>query len=239
VPTVPPLETPNQKLADALKQLPAAKHGRPNATVEAEIFKRRASTEPPKPALGSTPGGMPQLPGRGPAPAYGATSPRPAGAGGSFLDYWLAKRRTTGPVGAPGAAGMPVAAGAASYPNRPLNASVGPVQPSQSYHSSTNTPVPPKPLVNMQAASPQIQYAPAKQSSPSMSRFDQEEVNHIADKLRSSLNPNGNAQKTQGEISLRQGSKPNDTSPEDTIMIDQEGNLHHKDETAEEASASS
>jgi hypothetical protein len=50
--TLPPLGNPNTQLAEALKQLSAAKYGRPKATVEAEIFKRMA-TQPAGPALGS------------------------------------------------------------------------------------------------------------------------------------------------------------------------------------------
>src|SRR5438132_393999 len=53
--TIPPLGSPNPQLAGALKQLSAAKYGRPRATVETEIFKRLA-TQPARPALGA-PGG--------------------------------------------------------------------------------------------------------------------------------------------------------------------------------------
>jgi hypothetical protein len=47
--TIPPLGSPNYKLAEALKQLTAAKFGRPRGAVEKEIFERLA-TKPEPPA---------------------------------------------------------------------------------------------------------------------------------------------------------------------------------------------
>ncbi len=97
--TLPPLGNPNPQLATALKQLSAAKFGRPKAKVEAEIFERLATIEDAKPAFGA-PGASPL----GPAPGGGfGTRPAvmPSGPGApvakpgsaSFLDEWLAKRR--------------------------------------------------------------------------------------------------------------------------------------------------
>src|SRR5690606_33340668 len=88
--TVPPLGTPNPKLAIALKQLSAAKYGHPKAKVEAKIFERLATKEPPKPAYagaGASPYAQPRA-GMPPAQA-GTLPPRPAPSrGGSFLDDW-------------------------------------------------------------------------------------------------------------------------------------------------------
>ncbi len=116
--TLPPLGSPNEKLADALKQLSAAKYGRPKQVVEEEIFERMKTQEPPKSAVGMGPtsGYSARQPWAAPAPApYGSfggpsgfgTSPSsgvpsvsPAApvpkAGASFLDDWLAKRQTPG-----------------------------------------------------------------------------------------------------------------------------------------------
>jgi len=121
--TLPPLGNPNQQLADALKQLSAAKFGRPKQVVEGEIFKRMA-TQPKQPAL---PGARPGLPagqagladrdammrelGLGPSrpglPSGMPPSAQPAGlppapampkpGAASFLDEWLAKRKAGGP----------------------------------------------------------------------------------------------------------------------------------------------
>ena len=115
--TLPPLGTPNQKLAEALKQLSAAKYGRPKATVEAEIVERLTTKQPPlssspfgNPLGSAIPGSMPSgswsasppisgmsAPGQvissSPATTAQAAIPKPGPQ--SFLDEWLAKRRST------------------------------------------------------------------------------------------------------------------------------------------------
>src|SRR6185437_4496703 len=64
--TLPSLGTPNAKLSSALKQLSAAKFGRPKAMVETEIFKRMETKQlPPSPAAAGIPTGF----GTSPAPA--------------------------------------------------------------------------------------------------------------------------------------------------------------------------
>lgn len=118
--TLPPLGEPNTKVADALKQLSAAKFGKPKAAIEKEIFERISTKEqPPTPgAAGQRPFGnaSPWQPGS-PGAAGGFGRPAGAAAGnagfaggrpaaaprtgtGSFLDEWLTKRGTQ-----PGAAG--------------------------------------------------------------------------------------------------------------------------------------
>jgi hypothetical protein len=81
---LPPLGNPNKELADALKQLSAAKYGRPRAVVEKEIFARirsetsasdRAIQKPVAGQMGSVQQGQPN-------------------AGSSFLDEWVKKRET-------------------------------------------------------------------------------------------------------------------------------------------------
>ena len=84
--SLPQLGTPNKQLSEALKQLSAAKYGRPRAAVEQAIFKRLS----PVPR---TPAGPEQ--GR-PLPAAAGNRPPPtSAAAGSFLDEWLAKRRAS------------------------------------------------------------------------------------------------------------------------------------------------
>jgi hypothetical protein len=91
--TLPPLGTPNAKLYDALKQLTAAKYGRPKAEIEAEINERMKTLSPgPAPAS--------NLPAGSPAPAPGS-GPRPPAKQASFLDDWLRKRQTRRPAGPP------------------------------------------------------------------------------------------------------------------------------------------
>jgi len=102
--TLPALGEPNAKLADALKQLSAAKYGSPRATVEKEIFARiatKADPVSPQPAspfgAGSQPAtSWPARPSANPSAAFAsqAAAPPPAkpAQSGSFLDDWLAKR---------------------------------------------------------------------------------------------------------------------------------------------------
>lgn len=123
--TLPSLGTPNMKLASALKQLSAAKFGRPKANVESEIFKRMETKQlPPSsqaglpPSFGAGPAGWPSAAGPGQRPMAGGTAPglpsaaqaRPPSA--SFLDDWLTKRKmpsrpAASPFGAPSALTVP------------------------------------------------------------------------------------------------------------------------------------
>lgn len=116
--TLPPLGSPNMQLADALKQLSAAKYGRPRAAVEKEIFARLATkAEPAAPAsrpfgapAGASPFGAFSPQGTAPAgfgpggtpgqfgPAAPARPQIPAPGTGSFLDEWFNKRETKGPL---------------------------------------------------------------------------------------------------------------------------------------------
>lgn len=81
---LPMLANGNRQLAEALKQLSAAKYGRPKAIVEAEIFKR---LETVKPSISDFSGN--QVQGLPKSTASGAS-----GSQSSFLDEWLAKRKS-------------------------------------------------------------------------------------------------------------------------------------------------
>jgi hypothetical protein len=110
--TLPPLGNPNQRLSDALKQLSAAKFGRPKSVVEKEIFERMATKETLSP---SSPGGAFGA-GVGPwqppvrsqsQPTSAIVSPgtqlsaspqsRPPAKTTSFIDGWMAKKQVTQP----------------------------------------------------------------------------------------------------------------------------------------------
>ncbi len=99
--TLPTLGQPNEKLALALKQLSAAKYGRPKAKVESEIFTRLATKEPTRPAQGS-PLSRPAGSIAQGASSSAAIPPKRPGQG-SFLDEWLAKKKVqaVAPVPAP------------------------------------------------------------------------------------------------------------------------------------------
>lgn len=81
---LPPLGSPNKELGDALKQLSAAKFGRPRATVEKEIFDRISTSGPEEPVNKPTAGRM------GGAPM----APNQPRAQASFLDEWVKKKET-------------------------------------------------------------------------------------------------------------------------------------------------
>lgn len=80
---LPPLGTPNAKLGEALKQLSAAKYGRPRAQVSAEIMDRLRTKEQAKAAANG---------GRSPAPSAPAQKPVGPVGTGSFLDEWMSKK---------------------------------------------------------------------------------------------------------------------------------------------------
>lgn len=169
--TLPTLGKPNEKLADALKQLSAAKYGRPKAKVAAEIFERLAVKEQPKPAGTAPFTRAGAAPGSPVATAGPSATPRPGGV--SFLDEWLAKKKqqatvpsTTSPV-APQAINQPslnpVTPGQGNVMKQPINGS--PTQPTVKNTSAgvaadptQLTPVSPtvntKPSINIQQQEP-------------------------------------------------------------------------------------
>jgi hypothetical protein len=94
---LPILGHSNKQLAEALKQLSAAKYGRPQAIVEAEIFKRLKTEDPARPSFAASPyaGGA----YAGNTPFGGIPSNKPASQGptkSSFFEEWLAKRQASG-----------------------------------------------------------------------------------------------------------------------------------------------
>jgi Type IV secretory system Conjugative DNA transfer len=110
--TIPPLGQPNEQLLVALKQLSAAKYGKPKAVVEKDIFERLQTKEDPAATLPNNPFGPSKA---GPTSPFGAkpsaagfgtgqsAKPMP-GTGGSFLDNWLAKRQQKASISQPGSA---------------------------------------------------------------------------------------------------------------------------------------
>jgi len=125
--SMPPLGKPNPQLLGALKQLSAAKYGRPRAQVEAEIFKR---LESPVPAA------RPGAPQAGPIPSaaspYGNVNPASVAKPASFLDDYMARRQnqpvrpinTPNPFGPASTYSRP----AAPYPSAPTTG-FNPVNP--------------------------------------------------------------------------------------------------------------
>ncbi len=168
--TLPPLGSPNEQLAAALKQLSAAKYGRPRSVVEKEIFERLA-TKPAAPVAGaqpfsspyggaapfSPPSGNPYGPPAG-VPASYQQPPKPPSAPGTFLDEWMTKRDGPlsmrpspwskapggpGPAGQQPAAAMPVTPAPFSAPQQaPMAPTVAPIAPAAPPALAQPTPPP-------------------------------------------------------------------------------------------------
>ena len=200
--TLPALGTPNPRLSDALKQLSAAKYGRPKGVVEQEINARLATRAPVSSGYNSSPfGNLPATAPYGPAPSQpttaatavppGAPSGAPASPKDSFLDDWLNKRRSN------------LAAPANAAPRPP--AAPPPTQPTSAA------------LPNAQTSGHNI----------SSDELEQGEVDKIAAELRHELTPASSRRPSPTErvTNLESGS-------DDTILIDREGQFKQTDKTA-------
>ena len=233
---VPPLAKTNPKLEEALKQLSAAKFGRPRAKVGADIVKRMSTSAPQQSnslTAGKQPYGYSQQ-ARARQASYSPAPPRALGKG-SFLDEWMAKKQTPmNQFRRPN----PYQSGSTGYSEQPstrqpLNYSpptsqYGPVQQAQSTQSinqsqpsqnnnqqsvlSSSIPHKAQPVVDLNNAGKNISYD-AKVSSLSSTNYDKAKVDELTDKLRADKQQLTSDQLTSG----------------DTISIDREGNLHRKE----------
>jgi hypothetical protein len=149
---LPPLGNPNEKLGQALKQLSAAKYGRPKAQVEKEIFERLAVQEAP-----ALPGGPAAFGGgQAPAPSPYGPAPQPPrrqqpGAAGSFLDEWMSKRTSDKPLLRPNPwqKNPPAAAPAPVSPAPQLGPIPGPTPMTPGPMTQPAPPMPPVPPANI------------------------------------------------------------------------------------------
>lgn len=204
--TLPTLGQPNEKLATALKQLSAAKYGRPKAKVESEIFTRLATKEPPK----TSP--SPQFARPGPSQSVAAASQQPLSAppaarpgAGSFLDEWLAKKKAQSlsrPVGSPSAIGQPSAAAGSSIGVQLSATATQTVSAGSAIQPAQSTLPPP----------------PAAYQSPAPASYAQPKVSDIANSGQAAVPAPQSQPKSPGEIDL---TKVN----QEEIMIDDDGNL--------------
>ena len=165
--TLPPLGNPNDELAQTLKQLTAAKFGRPRAVVEKEIFARLATNEEPAPQANNP--FSASAPGAASAPRP-APAGKPATGGSSFLDEWLAKRKAT-----------PAAQASVAPQNRPVAAR--PAFPQPQAPEPVAAPQP----ASSQAAEPAPAAAVAPSGNISSVAAEQQEVHTIANELKSQL----------------------------------------------------
>ncbi len=245
--TLPPLGNPNSQLFNALKQLSAAKYGKPRAAVEKEVFARLATKEesrPATPAFGNGTATSPVAPGAAggfgrPAGQFGqpAAAQRPAGgapaAGGSFLDDWLAKRQQ-----------MPTAPSArpATAPQTALQSQSPHAYQQPVWHPATPEPIhrPTPPVtVTVPATSvhPPIGHVaqspspvPAAASAAPMPLAVTPQVTENipvvpAPTVSEELVIDQNLIMEDGIVLPQPRANVKDSTPEDTIYIDKEGNL--------------
>jgi hypothetical protein len=206
--TLPPQGNPNLKLAEALKQLSAAKYGRSKSKVEKEIFER-LTTKPdlvPTPSIVNTPFRGPEMVGSRP-PSYAALgTPGPLSGpstlnpsnmpstasvpktGSSFLEDWLKKKS----VGSEGKVYKP------ENQSNPSSTSMNP----QTINTAISTPT-----------------VSTNLHKDDITTVNNQQNNENPDKDKK-IDPKSN---TEGHINIHE---PNDNS-DDTIYIDKLGNLHN------------
>jgi len=224
--TLPPLGTPRPRLAAALKQLSAAKYGRPRAIVSDEITKRMATknTLPASTVLGAnTRIGA----GLGTSPA---AQPKPASSGSSFLDDWLSKRQgfqtTTSLAPAP-TPQQPASAMSSPLPSAPTPQPIVQTLPSP----KPNTAATPK-EVKTPASAPLAKQTPKLAKTPGISspspaptknissdELVKHEVDQIAAELKQELVKPAATNKLTEEAEVH----PDEG---DTIFIDHDGAFH-------------
>ncbi len=204
---IPPLGTSNPQLADALKRLSAAKFGRPQATVEQEIFKRLRAGDEARLAVGDT---KPVAA----SSAIGAPEKK-SSTGSSFLDEWLAKRKKQiAQSPSPPAA---VAPKPATVPT-PTVEPIAPTPP-------TPVPKPVAPLPEPAVVPPKALIQPAPPPDNPVSK--KEDVDDTTLQINRNLPPLED---------LDDRALKDKESNMDEIFIDVRGNLHHtKEEEKEEA----
>ncbi len=239
---LPPLGTPNKGLGDALKQLSAAKYGRPKSVVEAEIFERLATKEDPAgaaaPGGAGAFGGGATAAGRPVPPRPPAAPPKPA----SFLDDWLNKKQTnafkmpSSPFNKQAPAPQPGTAPASTPPQQLQPVQQQPVQQQAPVQAQAANPVPtptpaPAPIQTpapapMPTPEPQLEpYKPAVPTQPPQTPLAVSEPVH----------PRVEAQKVsddEGVLILHPkepAPAPQTPQSDNTqIDIDQDGVLHHQ-----------
>jgi hypothetical protein len=206
---LPMLGHSNPQLLSALKQLSAAKFGRPKAQVDAEIFARLKTDEVPKPSFGTTPGSSP----------FGA--PKAAAGGSSFLDDWLAKRKASN---AAGPSTMMPTATKPSVPTPPTHQVAQ--APVAVVKQTAFTPT----SIDINTAGKDVSYVDA-QRNISSSSLDAAEASTIADKIKQQLKTTDSAIATQDVVPEKKlepvQNKPTngEFQHDDTIYIDKEGNF--------------
>ncbi len=223
--TLPPLGNPNPGLADALKQLSAAKFGKPRTIVEKEIFERLKTREPEQKPFSNPFAGQ-----QAPASSLGASMPSSApsaASSGSFLDEWLAKQKAAPPT--------PHVSTQISQPVANPPTSLTPEEPMAPV--PTNNPLPDEQnasqaVVEDNPDMPTVNPVAYEAGNVSSAQLDQQEVSDIAAELKKELRgQDGELKMTQSTDQiqhLQKASVPSEIPEEDTIYIDADGVMHQK-----------
>lgn len=210
---LPPLGSPNKELADALKQLSAAKYGKPRAVVEKEIFARLETKAVPAAMSNPFASGAPTANSAGQSPFAAPQPPaRPAPPSrDSFLDGWAAKQANQPAMSTP-------------MPQQPIQSPqiqpiATPQQAMPMAQASVSQPLPPVPPQQ----SP-VNMSDYQSGNISSAQLDQKEVSDIAAELKKGLNNPVEVAKpaspTEGHLPLDDGASG------DEIVIDKEGVFH-------------
>ena len=239
--TLPPLGNPNPKLFDALKQLSAAKYGRPKAAIEQEVFGRFIIKDTAKPVSPSpSPFAVPAAAPAGFAAAPATAPAPPAPSGGSFLDEWLNKRRTGTPtpnVG-PTVAPQPAPTAKKITPDGLTTAPAPAGNAVISSHKSILQAAPPTPeIVTAPSQKPAVAAPEAAQGTHNISSdtLAQDEVTKIAEQLKQRLDTSKDdtAKAESDTLTLAHMNQVARTSQQqtkdDTIFIDADGVFHQAD----------
>jgi hypothetical protein len=244
--TLPGLGHPNSHLSTALKQLSAAKFGRPKASVEKEIFTRLSTKEESRPAFGAPSafgGGAAKLGApRPPQPPRPPTPPKPPGAG-SFLDEWLAKRQANPPATGSSMPSAPAptpltpapASRPAQHPAPPLVPStpVGPKVPAHHPQSQllTHTPKPQvhreEPLAHAKPKTSELPPPVVVKPLAEVPIAEQPNSDEAVTVPRHNLTASStDEEKLESLIDQVAKKTPNKQDQDDTIYIDEQGTLH-------------
>lgn len=225
---IPPLGRSNPQLANALKRLSAAKFGKPRKAVEQEIFARlragdAAREERRKALMGAGPANMP-----------GGAAPKSSGS--SFLDEWLAKRRTLAGAKAkhaPMAAQKPVTVPAGPAPRPAAPAAPTPPAPSAASFQPAKPAAPPPKFTQIPGGSaPDVQVVTADRHTPSTPSLGDQKALEAA--LRDAMQKNPEVKQNPDTLQIQKKPEADTPAPEENefeeIYIDVRGQLHHRSE---------
>lgn len=220
---LPPLGSDNHKLSDALKQLSAAKYGKPRAVVESEIMERLAASKAPSSGHAS-PSVVSGVQGPSKSP-YGAAAGLPATPAASnqplkppsFLDDWLAKRSASGQALKPAALNV-------AEPSRATENNL-PLVANEVVGSQTTLKPQPAKTTKSQATNQEL-VPPKKHSTEEVSL-----ATSLADQLRMATSKHPNAHKDGSKHSEHDKKTHHVLHPKrpEPIKVPHEGELQHED----------